>query len=233
MSRVGSLLQLQGIDLEMDVKRARLRAIEIALGDDPAVQKAERDLVEAQAELHTARVSIQNLEFDGQNLGQKIADVDSRMYSGKVTNPKELQDLQNEVNSLRHRRDALEEKQFEALLIAENAEVRSADVQHRLERAETVAAEAHGNLREERQELQTGLARLQVNHDAASASIPTADLEIYSRLRLSKKGRAVSQLDEGACTACGVAPSSSRIQDARQGNDIILCGNCGRILCAD
>jgi uncharacterized protein len=233
MSRAGSLLQLQGIDLEMDVKRARLRAIEIALGDDPAVQEAERDLVEAQAELHTARVSIQNLEFDGQNLGQKIADVDSRMYSGKVTNPKELQDLQNEVNSLRHRRDALEEKQFEALLIAENAEVRSADVQHRLERAETVAAEAHGNLREERQELQTGLARLQVNHDAAAASIPAADLEIYSRLRLSKKGRAVSQLDEGACTACGVAPSSSRIQDARQGNDIILCGNCGRILCAD
>ena len=233
MSRAGSLLQLQGIDLEMDVKRARLRAIEIALGDDPTVQMAQRDLVEAQGELHTARVSIQNLEFDGQNLGQKIADVDSRMYSGKVTNPKELQDLQNEVNSLRHRRDALEEKQFEALLIAENAEVRSADVQHRLERAETVAAEAHGNLREERQELQTGLARLQVNHDAAAASIPVADLEIYSRLRLSKKGRAVSQLDEGACTACGVAPSSSRIQDARQGNDIILCGNCGRILCAD
>src|SRR5258707_7307615 len=124
MSRAGSLLQLQGIDLEMDVKRARLRAIEIALGDDPTVQMAQRDLVEAQGDLHSARVSIQNLEFDGQNLGQKIADVDSRMYSGKVTNPKELQDLQNEVNSLRHRRDALEEKQVEALLIAANAEVR-------------------------------------------------------------------------------------------------------------
>jgi uncharacterized protein len=233
MSRAASLLQLQGIDLEMDVKRARLSAIEIALGDDPAVQKAQRDLIEAQAEIHTARVSIQNLEYDGQNLGQKIAEVDGRMYSGKVTNPKELQDLQNEVTSLRHRRESLEEKQFEALLTAESAEVRSADVQQRLDRAETLAAEAHGNLREEREELQTGLARLQINHDAAAAPIPAADLEIYTRLRLSKKGRAVSQLDEGACTACGVAPSSSRIQDARQGNEIILCGNCGRILCAD
>jgi|SRR5579859_973103 len=233
MSRAASLLQLQGIDLEMDTKRARLRAIEIALGDDPAVKQAQRELVEAQAALHVARVSVQNLEFDGQTLGQKIAEVDGRMYGGKVTNPKELQDLQHEVTSLQHRREALEEKQFEALLTAESAEVRSTDVQHRLERAETVAAEAHGNLREEREELQTGLARLQTNRDAAAAPIPAADLEIYTRLRLSKKGRAVSQLDEGACTACGVAPSSSRIQDARQGSEIILCGNCGRILCAD
>src|SRR5438067_3472225 len=137
MSRAGSLLQLQGIDLEMDANRARLRAIEVALGDDPAVKKAQRDLLEAQAELHTARVAIQNLEFDGQNLGQKIAEVDGRMYGGKVTNPKELQDLQSEVTSLQHRREALEEKQFEALLNAESAEVHSADVQHRLERAES------------------------------------------------------------------------------------------------
>jgi predicted nucleic acid-binding Zn-ribbon protein len=43
----------------------------------------------------------------------------------------------------------------------------------------------------------------------------------------------VSTLEDGACTACGVAPSSSRIQSARQGNELILCGNCGRILCAD
>jgi predicted nucleic acid-binding Zn-ribbon protein len=233
MSRAASLLSLQSIDLELDAKRARLAAIEIALGDDPAVKKAQHDLVDAQAELHTARVAIQNLEYEGQTLGQKIAEVDGRMYSGKVSNPKELQDLQNEVTSLRGRRASLEEKQFEALLTAESAETQSVEVQHRLERAESVAAEAHGSLRDERRELQTGVARLQENHDAAAAGIPAGDLEIYGRLRQSRKGRAVSQLDEGACTTCGVAPSSSRIQDARQGNDLVLCGNCGRILCAD
>ena len=233
MSRAASLLQLQGIDLEMDAKRARLGAIDTALGDDPTVQKAQRDLIAAQAQLHVARVAIQHLEFDGQNLAEKIAEVDGRMYSGSITSPKELQDLQNEVTSLRRRREALEEKQFEALLTADTAEIQMNDVQHRLERAETAAAESHGNLREERELLQIALARLEVNHAAAGASISAPDVEIYGRLRQGKKGRAVSQLDEGACSACGVAPSSSRIQDARQGNDIILCGNCGRILCAD
>jgi predicted nucleic acid-binding Zn-ribbon protein len=55
---------------------------------------------------------------------------------------------------------------------------------------------------------------------------------LYDRLRPAKKGRAVALLEDGVCTACGVAPSSSRIQSARQGNDLVLCGNCGRILCA-
>lgn len=232
MSRAASLLQLQGIDLEMDAKQNRLRAIETALGDDPTVKKAQRDLLEAQAKVHTTRVAIQGLEYENQSLGQKIAEVDGRMYGGKVTSPKELQDLQNDVGSLQRRRQALEEKQFEALLTAEAADAQQKDVQNRLERAESAAAEAHGNLREEREQLKIGLARLQVNHDMAAVSIPAADLELYNRLRQSKKGRAVSELDEGACTACGVAPSSSRIQDARQGNDLILCGNCGRILCA-
>ena len=233
MSRAAALLQLQGIDLEMDVSRARLRAIEIALGDDPAVKLANRELVDSQAQLHAARVVVQNLEYESQDLGQKIAEVDGRMYSGVVTNPKELRDLQQEVDSLRRRRQVLEEKQFEALMAAEGAEVRQVGVQHQLESVEAVAAVAHGNLREERERLQTGLQRLEVNRGVVLAPIPGTDLEIYTRLRLGKKGRAVSQLDEGACTACGVEPSSSRIQDARQGNDLILCGNCGRILCAD
>jgi predicted nucleic acid-binding Zn-ribbon protein len=232
MSRAASLLQLQGIDLEIDAKQSRLRAIEAALGDDPAVKKAQRDLLEAEAQVRSARVATQSLEQENQVLAQRIAEVDGRMYGGRVTNPKELQDLQNDVASLQRRRAALEEKQFEALLNAEAADILQKDVQQSLERAESAAAEAHGNLREEREQLKISLARLQVNRDMAAVSISAADLELYTRLRQTKKGRAVSELDEGACTACGVAPSSSRIQDARQGNDLILCGNCGRILCA-
>jgi predicted nucleic acid-binding Zn-ribbon protein len=233
MSRSASLLQLQSIDLELDANHARLSAIENALGDDPAVKQAQRDVVATQAELHTGRVAVQNLEYENQTLGQKIAEVDSRMYGGSVSNPKELQDLQNEASSLKRRRETLEEKQFAALLAVEASEVRGAEAQHRLEQAEAAASQSHGNLREERDRLRVSVARLEINHSAAASGISAGDLELYTRLRQSKKGRAVSQLDEGACTACGVAPSSSRIQAARQGNELILCGNCGRILCAD
>lgn len=233
MSRAAALLQLQRLDVELDGYRARLRAIETALGDDPAVREAERQLVGVQAQVQAARIDVQNLEFDSQSLGAKIAEVGARMYSGAVTSPKELQDLQNEQASLQRRREALEEKQFDALLASEAAEVEHAALQHRLQESEADAAQSHGSLHQERARLQVAVQRLQTGRDATVTTIPPADLVIYERLRISKRGRAVSQLDEGACTACGVAPSSSRVQDARQGNDLILCGNCGRILCAD
>jgi predicted nucleic acid-binding Zn-ribbon protein len=233
MSRSSSLLQLQAVDLEMDGYKARLAAIAAALGQDPAVQAAQRGLLAAQSELHQARVAAQNLEHENQALSAKITEIAERTYSGSVTQPKVLQDLQRDLDSLNRRRASLEEQQFEALVASEAAEARHAGLQVELNRLEADLARQHGSLLEERLKLQAGLERLEVSREAALSSILPTDRELYDRLRASKKGRAVARLEEGSCGACGVAPSSSRIQSARQGNDLIQCGNCGRILAAD
>jgi predicted nucleic acid-binding Zn-ribbon protein len=217
----------------MDGYRARLEAIARALGADPTVQAAERSLVAAQAELHNARVAMKNLEQDSQALADKISEINDRAYGGSVTNPKVLQDLQRDLESLHRRRAALEEQQFEALVAAEAAETRHEALQVELKKLEAEVARQHGSLLEERLKLQASLERLEVSREAAQSSVLPADQELYDRLRAAKKGRAVARLEEGACGACGVAPSSSRIQSARQGNSLILCGNCGRILAAD
>jgi len=233
MSRAATLLQMQGIDLEVDSHRARLAAIEQQLGDEPAVREAQQALVEAQTQLHTARVEVQNLEYENQTLAEKLAEANRRMYGGSVTNPKELRDLQMEIDSLQRRRTALEERQFEALMAAEAAETRHAAVQEQLQAASAAAAATHGSLLDERGRLSAALEHLATAREAVGAQVLAADRELYDRLRPAKKGRAVSKLEDGGCSTCGVAPSSSRIQSARQGNELILCGNCGRILCAD
>ena len=103
------------------------------MGDDPAVRAATLALVESQGRMAAQRSSAQKLEFDAQSLGSKIAAANERMYSGAVTNPKELQDLQHETQSLRKRQEALEEQQFEALMAAEAAETEQAGSSHRSE----------------------------------------------------------------------------------------------------
>ena len=233
MSRSSSLLQLQSVDLEIDTHTARLAAIAAALGEDPAIQAAQRALLAAQTELEKARVAIKNLEYEGQTLAEKITEISDRAYGGGVTQPKVLQDLQRDLESLSRRRGTLEEQQFEALVAAEAAEARHAALQVDLQRLEAQVAQQHGSLLEERLQRQASVERLLVSREAVANSISPGDREQYDRLRASKKGRAVARLEEGSCTACGVAPSSARIQSARQGNDLILCGNCGRILAAD
>ena len=58
MSRASALLQLQSVDLEIDAHRARLDAIDAALGDNPAIRAAQHNLLAARTDLDAARVVI-------------------------------------------------------------------------------------------------------------------------------------------------------------------------------
>jgi len=230
MSRATALFRLQGIDSELDACRARLKAVDELLSDSPAVREAHQRVVEAQTQLHTARVALQSLELDSQAFSEKIAEVEERLYSGRVANPKELRDLEQDIASLKRQRAAVEERQLEALIRAEAAEAELGSAQARQQQVDQETAETHGSLLEERNGLNARLERLEIEREAVTAPIPPDDREAYERLRRIKNGRAVVQLEEGVCTACGVAPSSSRIQSVRQGNELVRCGNCDRIL---
>lgn len=233
MSRASQLMRLQETDVELDTRRARLQMIEATLGDAPAVRAAQKQLVEAEAKFAAARLALKNLELDVQALSEKIADADSRLYAGRITNPKELNDLQKDIESLKRQRSVLEEQQLEALIQAETAETQLHGGQAQVQKAEAEAAKTQGDLLAERATLRARVETLEAEREAMLTPILATDREVYERLRPTKRGRAVSRLDDGICSACGVAPSSSRGQDARQGNQLILCGNCGRILCAD
>ena len=233
MSRASALLQLQTLDLELDAHRARLHAIEQELGSDPAVQAAQRAAADGHSQLEAARVAAQALEHEAQALAAKLAEISDRIYGGRVANPKVLQELQLENESMQRRRAALEEKQFEALMATETAEARQAQLQLALETAETASANAHGNLRLERDRHQLVMANLAGDREAVVAQVSGPDRDTYERLRAAKKGRAVAVLDEGVCGACGVELSSALGQSVRQSGELVLCRNCGRILCAN
>ena len=233
MSRASQLLRLQDTDLDLEAARTRLKAIETALGEAPAVRAAQKQLAAAQAQVATARAAVRLVELDVQSLTAKITEVDGRLYGGRVTNPKELQDLQKDIESLKRQHAKLEEQELEILIQQESAETAVRTAEAALQRAEAEAAKTHGSLLDEKNILKTRVGKLEVEREALAAPIPAEDRELYDRLRSSKRGRAVSRLEDGVCATCGVATSSSRGQSARQGNDLIRCGNCERILCAE
>jgi hypothetical protein len=233
MSRASVLFRLQETDLELDAHRARLDEIEAALSDSTAVREAQQQVVEAEARRHMARVNLRGLEETNQALDEKIAEVEQRLYGGAVTHTKELQDLQRELESLRRRRAASEEQQLEALIGLEAAESQLLSVQTLLSQTEAEVSKTQGDLIAERGQVRARIAQLEGEREAVLASIPAPDQAEYERLRRSKHGRAVTRLEDGVCAACGVAPSSSRSQIARQGGELIRCGNCGRILYAE
>jgi predicted nucleic acid-binding Zn-ribbon protein len=232
MTRASALMRLQQVDSQIDAHRGHLVEIESALRQDRGVAEAHASLGATQASLAATRRSMRALEAEVQAIAAKGAEVEARLYDGKVTNPKELRDMQEEVASLMRRRSTLEDQLLEAMVQVEADEGGESAARQRLAEVEESLRSTHEELIGDRTRLQVVLDRLAIDREAAEAAVSHDDRQTYQSLRLRKRGVAVARLDEGVCSACGVAPSSSRAQAARHGDELIFCGNCERILYA-
>lgn len=233
MSRVSALYRLQEIDLAMDACRARLAEIAAALGDNPAVQAARSQLLTAETRQRAARVTLQELELENQTLTEKIREAEQRLYSGSIRNPKELRDLQADIESLKRRLAAGEERQLNALIEAEQAETQAARTELELTQAEAAASQTNTALNTEQTSRRAQAQKLEAEREAASTPLPAADRQVYERLRQSRRGRAVAKLEDGVCSACGMAPSAILRQEVRRGDTLVHCTGCDRILYID
>ena len=116
MSRPFYLYSLQKIDSKLDQNKNRLREIEATLANNAKLKRAEAGAQKTEAALDVARKALRSAETKVRDQRLKIEQNESTLYSGKIRNPKELQDLQNEVDALKRHLDTLEDRQLEAML---------------------------------------------------------------------------------------------------------------------
>jgi predicted nucleic acid-binding Zn-ribbon protein len=230
VTRVSNLFRLQTLDSQIDSQQARLSEIETSLKEHPELDHARAEEEGARARLEDAQQDLRRMEEETRHQQQRITETDKTLYSGGVSNPKELQDLQEESASLRRYLAVLEERQLHSMMQCEEAEKAVAAAQAERERQEQLRSMQEEKLVAERTALQASLEKIGFQREAALSAVTAEDLEKYTALRRSKHGMAVVRFESGACGACGVTPSSARIDSARSGQEIIQCGNCGRIL---
>lgn len=231
-SRAAALYALQEIDLEMAARRRRLAEIQAALGESLVVRQAQAEVAAAQAELHRWQTRQRDLELEVASLAGKLAETEALLYSGRIRNPKELSDLQAELAALGRYRQAREDELLEAMLNVEEQMEALAAARRRLAEVEATAATDQANLRAEAAQIEARLKTLADERELHLMGISAADLAVYEALRERKHGQAVARIEDGACSACGDAPPSSRLQQARQSEDLVTCANCERILYA-
>ena len=232
MSLLADLWKLQEIDLALDSRRASHDDAEARLGESEDVVAANARADELEQELQRARAAQHDVETEADDLRAKIGPLETKLYGGSVRNPKELADLQADVEQLKRHLSTLEDRDIEAL-----GAVESADAE-----ARTAAAEretAHAAWKAEQEELQERIAELRTEiaeFDAQRADqaeyIPADTLKMYDRLRMAHNGRALARLDRNLCTGCRISLPVNLVTRARGGSALVQCPNCERILVA-
>jgi predicted nucleic acid-binding Zn-ribbon protein len=233
MSKAETLYRLQIIDLEIEERNRRLKEIEASLGESEELRRAQQALQDGEKKLTRQRTRLRDRELDMRSLTSKIASVEDRLYSGRIKNPKELANLQGEVQYLKRRRSELEDQVLETMIEVEEGEASVAKQQERLTRLEEDWQQAHARLSAEQSELLNRLSQLKANRAALQRTIQAADLALYQDLRRRRGGQAVALLEGELCHGCGVTLPTSQAQQARQGEPLTLCSSCDRILYAE
>ncbi len=232
MSRVSSIHRLQDLDLAIDRGRARLADIDRLLGVSDAVRAARAADEQAQAELRAAHANVKEAELTLGVQRSKLEHAEAALYGGAVHNPKELQDLQADVDSLKRYAAALEERLLEAMLALEEEETRARRTADGLSRSQASLQTEQSSLAAERGQVLVRLDTLATEREAAVAGVAEKDLALYARLRDSMGGMALAILKDGSCSACGVGISASESQTVRNSAELFRCPQCGRILYA-
>lgn len=230
MNQAANLFQLQKIDRQIDQINQRLSDIRALLSQDEALIKAEKQVAEAKRNTLLARQSLRAIEDDTKVLVLKKEQSESSLYSGKITNPKELKDLEAEIASLKKRINALEDTQLEKMIEVEACENQEKEMAEELLKFQADSISQNSILNGERAQLEQKLARFNAERDVAMRAISQENLEVYNRLRAHKKGIAIAVIQDTACAVCGASLRPAEIQAAKSGQEMSYCSSCGRIL---
>ena len=230
MAQSFKLYRLQQLDSHLDRTRARLDEVHQGLNDAHELHQAENQYKLAEVGLQTIRKSLQKAEQAVKDQRIKIEMTEAALYGGKVRNPKELQDLQNESAALKRYLVILEDRQLEAMLNEEETQTNSLKVKAALELAQAKQAARQKELFNEQDHLQKDIPRLEEERQVVASTIPADEIGLYDALRRQRRGVAVSLVQNKACNSCGTTLSAKLLDATLTSGQLTRCDGCGRIL---
>jgi hypothetical protein len=230
MSLPLKLFQLQNIDSQLDQANSKLARIDAELNEHSEINHAQDRARDLENNLDLIQNKLHQAEQDMQAQRYKIEQTESTLYSGKVTNPKELQDLQNEVTALKRYLKTLEDRVLELMLTVDEISTKYQKALEDLELTKSKTGEKEKHLFIEKKQIYTEIERLTKERTVFANSISEPVLQQYNQLRRLKRGVAVAQVIDRTCSACGSTLSASLQQSVSSLNQLIYCDTCGRIL---
>lgn len=227
------LLELQRVDSTIDRLEARRRNLPEQSELDNLEQRLaelEKSIGEQQAILDDIVKRQSKLDTEIEMISAKIESEGGRLYSGQIANPKELADIQEEIESLKRRKSSLEDSDLEVMEEREGAEhqfnpLKEEADQVRQQIQETIVRRDQASAEIDRQ--------LAEARDERTAWVPKIDselLERYDDLRATKGGVGAAALVDGVCQGCHMRLPNQEVERVRKAEGLILCFECRRIL---
>ena len=120
MTVAAELFNLQRLDTELEAKQGALALLQTHLEDGDGLDESREALEASRHQLRDLETTEKDLELQDEELSAHLSQMETKLYSGRINSPKELNDLNNDVAMLKRRRQELDER---VLLLRDEGEV--------------------------------------------------------------------------------------------------------------
>jgi uncharacterized protein len=221
------LLQHQRLVDRERVLRDNIERIESALASDPEVVELEEKVEAARAAQQAVAGRLHESDRAREDHRSRLRLREKELMSGRIRNPTELMQMSEEVKHMKARFVEEEDAELQLMEDVEIADDTMSAATVELEAARARAAAEAPGLRAELNAFRAELAEVESAKEQIWAEVPAAARTAYTRQRVQP---AVAVVAHNQCTACRVTVTSRGMQMLRQGDEIVNCENCGRIL---
>lgn len=235
MTDLHQLLAVQDHDTRIDQLHHRQATMpeRLRLGDLQATgEKLATSIAQISDERSVLAQQERRLEDDIALVEEKRRSVDAALYGGTVSNPRELQSMQEEIAALARRQGQLEDQAIEIMERIEPLEAGAAELSAEAEANQAAVVQALDALAESEQAIRAELVGEEAARAEAATGLPEDLMAEYVRLRGRSGGVGVARLVGSQCGACHLTLSAvevARIKKFPPGA-VAHCDECGRIL---
>lgn len=229
------LLDLQQLDSTIDHLSHRRRTLPEQVRLDE-LQSRRTDVASRQGRAQTtvddlARAQ-RKADADVEQVKARRARDQQRIDSGLVTDPKQLQAMQHEIETLIRRISDLEDDELAVMEQLEQAQHELDSLTGELAEVDAATAEQESARDVALSEIHERTKQAQEERDLLAADIPADLLALYDRLRVQFGGVGVGALHQKRCGGCRLevgAADLARIA-AAPADEVLRCEECNRIL---
>lgn len=233
VSSIRDLQQLQSYDLELASCRGTVEEIRAQLEDTEALEELREHERAERHKVPELERQLRSAEWEVEATRETMKAHEGKLYSGKVTNPKELVALHEDVTLVKARQRQQEDVALQVMVQLEEQQALHASLARELAGVEAERKELEARLTEQQRQLQAEVKQLTLQWEEVASAVPQKELDLYKKLLTTKQGRALARVERAMCQGCRINLPMTVQQQVRTNQKLVQCPSCGRVLFID
>ncbi len=232
LNQLQLLWQLQKIDDDTKSLEEKLLNLQ-SVAEYNSKRKEVNSLVQKKKNIEERNMQqnkeLKKEEINLQKISADLQEISNKLYSGEVTNVKELEQMEKKVSLLKKEQSRKEEYVLGIMEDVEKEEKNLELLAEELGQQQLTLKKLKEQAQKEIAQLKASLEQRKREREELTKKIQEPFLKRYQILKEKNKGKVVACVVNGICEGCKVSvPSAFRAHILNE--EMVYCENCGRIL---